>query len=133
MLILVVLTIQGWFGDTTNLFVIPANGLAVANGNSFQAFFATVTSHGFILMWHSMEGILLILLAIIVTVFSFMWSKKTSVRVVTILGLFFVLSAAYGGYSFAFSGFTDAAKSAQMGGRFIGAYAFYFIELYFTK
>ncbi|MGD0319295.1 MAG: hypothetical protein ABSB56_06350 [Nitrososphaerales archaeon] len=38
-----------------------------------------------------------------------------------------------GGVLFALSGFQNKADSAQMGINFIGAYAFYLLELYFTR
>ncbi len=47
--------------------------------------------------------------------------------------LFFVLSTGLGGFEFMLSSFLNNANSAMMGGSFIGAYAFYFIELYYTK
>jgi uncharacterized membrane protein len=85
------------------------------------------------LFWHSYEGIVLLLLGIAVLVLSFKWSNKRSVRITSILGLFFLLAAALGGFLFVLSGLSNGGNSAQMGGRFIGAYAFYFMELYFTK
>jgi len=44
-----------------------------------------------------------------------------------------VVSAIIGGVLFVLSGFSAGGNSAQMGGSFIGAYAFYFIELYYAK
>jgi len=51
----------------------------------------------------------------------------------SILGSVMIISALIGGLVFLLSGFSAAGSSAQMGGSFIGAYAFYFMELYFTK
>ncbi|MHB8568238.1 MAG: hypothetical protein ACYC7D_07340 [Nitrososphaerales archaeon] len=131
-LILVVLTIQAWFGDTVNIFVIPANGIGSAD-YSLSAFFPTILSHGPLLLWHAFEGVILFLLSFVILAFSFIWSKKKSVRICAILATFFVISAALGGLLFVFSGFQSGPNSAQMGGSFIGSYAFYFMELYFTK
>jgi hypothetical protein len=44
-----------------------------------------------------------------------------------------VVVAGVGGLFFVLSGFTNNGKSAQMGGSFIGAYAFYFMELHYAK
>jgi hypothetical protein len=44
-----------------------------------------------------------------------------------------IISAIIGGTLFVLSGFNNNGVSAQMGGSFIGAYAFFFIELYYTK
>lgn len=131
-LILVILTIQGWFGDTTNLFVIPSNGFPVS-GSAMNAFFSAITSHGFILQWHAFEGILIFLLSFVVLAFSFVWSRKRGVRICAILATIMVISASLGGFLFVLSGFSNGGNSAQMGGSFIGSYAFYFMELYFTK
>lgn len=62
-----------------------------------------------------------------------MWSKSRGVRVWSALGLLAMLSSALGGYLFVMSGFADGGASAQMGGSFIGAYACYFLTLYYTK
>jgi hypothetical protein len=60
-------------------------------------------------------------------------SMPRSVQVPSILGLIMVVSALIGGVLFVLSGFTNNGVSAQMGGSFIGADAFYFIELYYAK
>jgi len=78
-------------------------------------------------------GILLSILAVVVLALSFVWSKSTGVRIASVLGLIMVISAAIGGYLFAISGFSNGGNSAQMGGSFIGAYAFYFIALYYSR
>ena len=43
------------------------------------------------------------------------------------------VSAIIGGVLFVLFGFSSGGVSAQMGGSFIGAYAFYFIELYYAN
>lgn len=44
-----------------------------------------------------------------------------------------VVSAIMGGDLFVLSGFSAGGSSARIGGSFIGAYAFYFIKLYYAK
>ena len=125
-MLLAVLTIQGWTGDTVNIF-------APAGGASSSDFFATLQSLGGFALWHAGEAVLLGALAVVVLVLAFVRSTSSGVRIASVLGLIMVASAAYGGVQFVNSGLTDAGASAQMGGSFIGAYAFYFIALYYSR
>ena len=84
-------------------------------------------------MWHVAEGALLTALSVVVFALSFAWSNSRTVHVASLLGLFFILSAAAGGIQFVLSGLSNGGNSAQMGGSFIGAYAFYFIALYYSR
>ena len=131
-LVLIVMTIQGWFGDTVNIFVAPPNGITPPVF-SMAAFFQMVQNYGFLLIYHAYEGIVLFVLGLITAVLAFKWSPKRSVRICSIIGLFFLASAAVGGYLFVLSGFANGGNSAQMGGSFIGAYALYFVALYYAK
>ena len=129
---LIVLTVQGWFGDTVNIFFVPAAGVNSIPFSS-SAVIQAIYNVGFALVWHAFQGLFLAIFSFVLLFFSFSWSKKRSVRICGILGALMVLSAAIGGLLFVLSGFNNGGNSAQMGGSFIGAYAFYFIELYFTK
>lgn len=127
---LVLLTVQGWFGDTVNLFAIPTSPVTVefsANG-VFQA----IVNVGPTLIIHAFIGLATLALGIVVLSFS-LKSKPTNIQIPAILRLVMVSSAIIGGTLFVLSGFTNNGVSAQMGGSYIGAYAFYFIELYFSK
>ncbi len=84
------------------------------------------------LIVHAFNGILILALGVVVLGFS-LKSKPRSVQIPSILGLVMVVSAVMGGVLFVLSGFTNNGVSAQMGGSFIGAYAFYFIELYYAR
>lgn len=84
------------------------------------------------LIIHAFLGILMLALSGTFLAFS-LKSKPRNVQVPSIFGLVMVVSAIIGGTLFVLSGFTNNGVSAQMGGSFIGAYAFYFIELYFAK
>jgi hypothetical protein len=130
--ILVILTVQGWFGDYVNIFVAPATGTTPPQF-SLGGFFGAVQSLGFGLIWHTFEGIGLIALAAIAFALSFAWSRSRSVRIASGLGLLAIVSAAVGGFLFTMSGFSYGGGSAQMGGSFIGSYAMYFIALYYAK
>ena len=129
---LVILSVQGWFGDTVNIFFAPAAG-TTPPPFSFSGFVQVVESLGFPVIGHAAEGIVLLVLAVAVFALSFIWSKAKSVRIASGLGLFMVFSAALGGFLFVMSGFANGGNSAQMGGSFIGSYAFYFIALYYAK
>ena len=127
-----VLTIQGWTGDFVNLFALfttPGGSVSFSLGWFVQA----LSDSGVITAYHAFEGSLLVMLSIAVLVLSFRLSTARSIRICSILAMAAVISAAVGGVLFVFSGFLDDANSAQMGGSFIGAYAFYFLELYYAK
>ncbi|HEV7215944.1 MAG TPA: hypothetical protein VGP33_12580 [Chloroflexota bacterium] len=131
---LVVLTAQGWFGDTANIFLMPANGVTPP-AQTLSGFLGAVQSikPPFILIWHTFEGIALVILAIAVFVTSLFLPSSRGVRIWSGLGLLAMLSAALGGYRFVLSGFADGANSAAMGGSYILAYACFFLTLYYTK
>ena len=127
---LIALTVQGWFGDTVNIFLIPTTPTSVEQ--SASGLFQAITNIGPVLLIHASIGIMILALASIVLALS-LKSKPRNVQIPAILGLFMVVSAAIGGVFFVLSGFSNGGNSAQMGGSYIGAYAFYFIELYYTK
>ena len=131
---LIILTVQGWFGDVVNIFLAPATGESASSFPfSLSGFLQGVYSLGFPLEYHAFEGMLLVALSIAVLALSFKWSGAKSVRICAIFAAFFVFSAALGGFLFVLSGFSDGGNSAQMGGSFIGSYAFNFIALYYAK
>lgn len=82
---------------------------------------------------HAILGTVLGLLAIAILFIVFRFNSNIGIRVFGVLGFLAVLSAAYGGISFVLSGFQDNGGSAQMGGSFVGAYACYFLVLFFNK
>ena len=126
---LIALTIQGWTGDATNLFSMFPSGSVE---QSLNGIVSGVVTTGFFLVWHAFEGIAIFGLSLIVLAFS-LKAKPKSIRICAILGLVYVVVAGVGGLLFVLSGFTNNGNSAQMGGGFIGAYAFYFMELYYAK
>ena len=129
-LTLILLTVQGWFGDTVNLFGVPSSPVTVEA--SITGLLTAVFNTGPTLIIHAFIGILILALAVTVLAFS-LRGKPRNVQVPSILGLVSVVSALIGGTLFVLSGFSNNGVSAQMGGSFIGAYAFYFIELYYAK
>jgi len=131
---LVVLAVQGWFGDTVTIFLTPASGIArpsITPGGLLHEL--QLLPSPFFPIWHAFQGVALVLMAVAVLVLSFAWSRSTGVRVWSVVGLLGVLSAALGGYQFVTSGYADGGSSAQMGGSFIGAFASYFLVFYCTR
>jgi hypothetical protein len=130
--ILVIMTIQGWFGDTVNIFYAPVTSIQRPSF-TMGGFFQAVQGVGFPLIYHTFEGVLLVALGIASAALAFTWSGNRSVKICTVLGAVAIFSAALGGFLFVMSGFSNGGNSAQMGGSFIGAYAFYFMALYYAK
>jgi len=82
---------------------------------------------------HAILGAPLLIFGIAILVVAFRGVVSVGARICAIIGLIAILSAAYGGIAFVFSGFQNNGNSMQMGGSFIGAYASYFLVLYFNK
>jgi hypothetical protein len=127
MAVIVLLTVQGWTGDFANLFATFPSGSVLF---SVTPFLGAVEGAGILVAYHAIEAILLLALAVVVLALSV---RRRTGRLFAILGLSSIISAAVGGVLFVLSGYTNNANSAQMGGSFIGAYAFYFLVLYATK
>jgi hypothetical protein len=87
---------------------------------------------GLLLIWHGIEGFLILLSAVGVLVVSLRYHMR-SVKLGALIGLVAVVVAGLGGYLFVLSGFSAPGNTMQMGGASIGAYALYFITLYYTK
>jgi hypothetical protein len=128
--ILVLLSAQGWTGDFANLFSPYPAG---ASGASASGVLQALQRAGIAVLYHALGGALIVAAAAVILALSFRSSDSKWVRVFAVLGLAAVLSAAAAGALFLLSDHPSAAYSAQMGGSFIGAYAFYFLVLYSTK
>jgi hypothetical protein len=124
------LSVQAWTGDFVNVFLTSTFPTTV--DQSIGGFFQAVLSNGLFLTWHGMEGFLILLSAVGVLAVALRYHRR-SVKVAAGLGLFFILVAGLGGYLFVLSGFSAGGSSMQMGGSYLGAYAMYFIALYYTK
>jgi hypothetical protein len=128
---LVLLSVQGWTGDVVNLFAAFPSGPVAGVGGAVSALLSA--GPGPLAIYHAVEGVVVLLLAVGVVSVAFTRSKSRGVRVTSLLALISVASAAIGGYLFLFSGFTANGNSAQMGGSFIAAYALNFLVLYYAK
>ena len=132
--IVVILLVQGWFGDFVTVFVAPSTGVTppeVTPAGLLHALAKLPTP--LFPLWHASQGLLLVLLAITVLILAFAWSHSRGVRAWSVVGLLATLSAALGGFLFVKSGFADGGSSMQMGGSYLGALASYFLVLYFSK
>lgn len=127
---LILLTLQGWTGDSVNVFVTTSQ--ATTPSQSVGGFFSAVMNGGLLLIWHGMEGFLILFSAIGVLVVSLRYRRR-SVKIGAAIGLVSVIVAGLGGCLFVLSGFSAPGNTMQMGGASIGAYALYFITLYYTK
>jgi hypothetical protein len=125
---LILLTLQLWTGDFVNVFVTTS--AASAPSQSIGGFFQAVMDGGLLLIWHGMEGFLILLSAVGVLAVSLRYQRR-SVKIGAALGLVAVVVAGLGGYLFVLSGFTAGGNTMQMGGASTGAYALYFITLYY--
>ena len=127
---LIGLTVQGWLGDFVNLFAVFPNAKV---GYTLDSFFKAIKATGNIEIAHAILGALLLFFAIAILVVAFRGTARKGARICAIIGLIAIMSAAYGGIAFVFSGFKANGNSMQMAGSFIGAYASYFLVLYFNK
>lgn len=126
--LLIFISIEGLTGNYVNLFsAFPSGSVAL----SFSGLINALQGAGLLTVFHASLGVLILATSVIVLILS-LRTKMKSISIFSILGLFAVASAVAGGLLFVFSGFSNNGDSAQMGGSFIGAYTFYFIELYFT-
>ncbi|HLH86173.1 MAG TPA: hypothetical protein VKU79_04850 [Thermoplasmataceae archaeon] len=132
-LILVFLSIQAWAGDVVNLFgVYPSVSPKGITPGTYVNLILSVKGIGPLFIWHELEAIIILVLGIILVPLALARHRR-SLTVCSILGLFFIISAIIGGLLFVLSGFSAQGSSAQMGGSFIGAYAMYFLLLYYAK
>ena len=126
---LVLLTVQGFTGDSINLFAVFPSQVT----GTFAGFLEALSQAGGLTIFHAAEGLAILLASISAMVYSFRYRINTSARIFAIIGLTAVISAVTGGILFVASGFKNDPNSAQMGGSFISAYASYFLMLHFLK
>jgi hypothetical protein len=126
---LVLLTVQGFTGDSINLFAVFPEPVT----DTFTGFYQALLQAGGLTAFHAIEGLAIVLGAISIVVSAFRQRTTKVVRAFAVFGTTAVISAAIGGILFVLSGFKNDPNSAQMGGSYISAYASYFLLLYFLK
>ena len=126
LVMLVVLTLQAFSGNWVTFFLI----LPGAPANLSQTFIGAMSR---LAEYHVVAGFIIGLISILVLIFTFMHRSSIYVRIFAILGLIITASAGMGGFLFVKSGFQDRWPLGQMADSFIGAYAAYFLQLFFMN
>jgi hypothetical protein len=126
LIMLVILTLQGFSGNWITFFLI----LPGVPANLSQTFIGAVSR---LAAYHVVAGFIAGLISILVLIFAFMHRSSIYVRIFAILGLIITASAGMGGFLFVKSGFQDRWPLGQMADSLIGAYAAYFLQLLFMN
>jgi len=124
--ILALLTLQGLSGNWITYFLIlpggPANLSQVLIGGLIK-----------LALYHRIMGFIIGLLSILILIFAFTRRWSNFVRLFAVLGFIITALAAIGGYLFVKSGLMDRWPLGQMSDAFVGAYAAYFLQLFFMN
>jgi hypothetical protein len=122
---LALMTVQGFSGQWVTYFLILPGGPALSQG-FIEAMVKLATLHKIV-------GFLVGLVSILVLIFAFLRRSSIYVRIFAVLGFIITASAGMGGYLFVKSGFQDRWSLGQMADSFVGAYAAYFLQLFFMN
>ncbi|MGD0355294.1 MAG: hypothetical protein ABSB31_07630 [Dehalococcoidia bacterium] len=124
--VLVLMSVQAWSGNWITFFLILPGGPSNLSDQFLLAMkdFAT---------YHAILGFVIGFGSIIVLIFAFVHKSSIYVRIFAILGLIITASTAMGGILFQQSGFQDRWPLGQMADSFVGAYAAYFLQLFFMN
>jgi hypothetical protein len=124
--ILVFLTIQAFSGNWITYFLI----LPGAPANLTQSFTNAMAK---LATYHVVAGFVTGGISILVLIFAFIRRSSIYVRIFAVLGFIITISAGIGGFLFVKSGFQDRWALGQMTDSFVGAYAAYFLQLFFMN
>src|SRR4030042_1472512 len=124
--ILVVLSLQAFSGNWITFFLI----LPGAPANLTQTFISALSQ---LAVYHIVAGFITGGISIIVLIFAFIHRSSIYVRTFAVLEFIITASAGMGGYLFVKSGFQDRWSLGQMSDSFVGAYAAYFLQLFFMN
>ena len=121
-LLLVVMAVQGISGNWAVFYLVwPGSNV----GGTFLDFVAQLANY------HVSAGYVIGGFSILVIIFAFLSRASIYVRAFAIVGFALTASAAYGGYSFVNSAFQDRLSLGQMADSFVGAFAAFFLQLFF--
>jgi hypothetical protein len=123
---LVLVTLQGFSGNWLSFFLILPGGTSTFGAD----FIPILVKLGY---YHRYTGFAITLISILVIVFAFLKKSSVYVRVFAVLGFVLTVVAAYGGYLFFTSQYQDRLALGQMADAFVGAYAAYFLQLFFMN
>jgi hypothetical protein len=124
--ILVVMSIQALSGNWITYFLI----LPGAPANLSQSFIGALVT---LAIYHKLMGFVIGGISILVLIFAFIRRSSIYVRIFAALGFIITVSAGIGGFLFVKSGFQDRFALGQMADSFVGAYAAYFLQLFFMN
>jgi hypothetical protein len=124
--ILVVMSIQALSGNWITYFLI----LPGAPANLSQSFIGALVK---LAIYHKLMGFVIGGISILVLIFAFIRRSSIYVRIFAVLGFIITVSAGIGGFLFVKSGFQDRFALGQMADSFVGAYAAYFLQLFFMN
>jgi hypothetical protein len=124
--ILVLLSVQALSGNWITYFLI----LPGAPANLSQSFIGALVK---LAIYHKLMGFVIGGISILVLIFAFIRRSSIYVRIFAVLGLIITASAGIGGFLFVKSGFQDRWPLGQMSDSFVGAYAAYFLQLFFMN
>jgi len=125
-LILALITLQGFSGNWITYFLILPGGPANLGQTLIQGL-------AVLALYHKIMGFLIGLLSILVLILAFVCRSSNYVRLFAVLGFVIIAFAAAGGILFVQSGLQDRWPLGQMTDAFVGAYAAYFLQLYFMN
>ncbi len=123
---LVVLSVQAFSGNWITFFLI----LPGAPANLSKTFINAMSQ---LATYHIVAGFITGCISVLVLIFAFIHRSSTYVRIFAVLGFIITASAGIGGFLFVKSGFQDRWALGQMTDSFIGAYAAYFLQLFFMN
>jgi hypothetical protein len=124
--ILVVMTIQALSGNWITFFLILPGGPA----NLSQSFIGALVK---LAIYHKLMGFVIGGISILILIFAFIRRSSIYVRIFAVLGFIITVSAGIGGFLFVKSGLQDRWALGQMADSFVGAYAAYFLQLFFMN
>ena len=124
--ILVLLSVQAFSGNWTTYFLI----LPGAPANLTQSFIGALVK---LAIYHKITGFVIGGISILILIFAFIRRSSIYVRIFAVLGFIITVSAGIGGFLFVKSGFQDRWALGQMTDSFVGAYAAYFLQLFFMN
>lgn len=120
------ITLQGLSGNWITYFLILPGGPS----NLSQVFIGGLVK---LAKYHMIMGFAMGGISVLVLIFAFLRKSTIYVRVFAVLGFVITVLAVIGGYLFFKSEFQDRWALGQMADAFVGAYAAYFVQLFFMS
>jgi hypothetical protein len=124
--ILVVISVQAVSGNWITFFLILPGGPA----NLSQSFIEALAK---LAIYHKIVGFVIGGISILILIFAFIRRSSIYVRIFAVLGFIITVIAGIGGFLFVKSGLQDRWALGQMADSFVGAYAAYFLQLFFMN